>query len=75
MFSMEQEKIIEKQITENGLRQKHKLIRIEQNIIKQALKQYDLQVRSMGRGLEDDFEFFHTCSVAAIYGSSILSED
>jgi len=72
-FSIEQQVIIENQIKEYNLTQKHNIIKIEENILDIALKQYDLEVKSMGRNLEDDPEFFITCSAAAIYANSMLN--
>jgi len=72
-FSIEQQSIIEKQIKEYNLIQKHNLIKIEQNILHKVLKQYELEVKSMGRNMEDDPEFFTTCSAAGIYAMNILN--
>lgn len=73
-FSTQQEVIIEKQLKENNLIQKHNIFKVEKNILEQALNHYKLKVKSMGRNLEDDPEFFATCSAAAVYATSLLSE-
>lgn len=70
-FSTQQEKIIEKQLKENNLMQKHNIFKIEKNILKQVLEHYKLKVKSMGRDLNDDPEFFATCSAAAMYVDSL----
>ncbi len=66
-FSGQYEKIIEKQLLENNLMEKHNIFRVEKDILEQALEHYKLKVSSMGRGLDDDPEFFATCSAPAIY--------
>ncbi len=72
-FSLEHETIIMKQIKENNLMQKHNIFKVEKNILEQALDQYGLEVKSMGRDLKNDPEFFATCSAAAIYAISLLN--
>lgn len=72
-FSTQQEKIIEKQLKENNLIQKHNIFKVEKNILEQVLEYYKLKVKSMGRSLNDDPEFFATCSAAAIYADSLLN--
>lgn len=72
-FSLEHETIIMKQIKENNLMQKHNILKVEENILEQALDQYGLEVKSMGRGLKNDPEFFATCSASAIYAVSLLN--
>lgn len=74
-FSTEQEEIIENQIKENNLLEKHNIIRIEENVLDKALKHYELEVKSMGRSIKDDPEFFATCSVSAIYAVSVLNKN
>ena len=71
-FSIEQEEIIQKQLKENGLIQKHDIFRIETDILGEVLEHYKLEVRTMGRSLADDPEFFNTCSASAIYADSLL---
>ncbi len=72
-FSIEKERVIEKQLKENNLMEKHNIFKVEKNILKEVLKYYKLQVKSMGRNFNDDPEFFNTCSAAAIYVNSLLS--
>ncbi|HZJ76777.1 MAG TPA: DUF3866 family protein, partial [Oscillospiraceae bacterium] len=71
-FSIQQEKIIQKQLKENGLIHKHNIFRVETDILKDALEHYKLEVRTMGRSPADDPEFFNTCSASAIYADSLL---
>ena len=66
-LSMQYEKIIERQLEENNLTHKHNIFKVEKNILKQVLEHYGLRVKSMGRSLDDDPEFFATCSAPAIY--------
>lgn len=70
-FSPQQAKVIEKQLKENDLTQKHNILKIEKNILKQVLEYYGLEVKTMGRDLNDDPEFFATCTAAAIYVASL----
>ena len=71
-LSGQQEEIIERQLEENNLMQKHNIFRVEKNILKQVLEHYGLEVKSMGRSLDDDPEFFATCSASAIYVADSL---
>jgi len=41
-------------------------------MLHEALSQYGLKVKSMGRDLDADPEFFTTCSAAATYAISVL---
>lgn len=77
-FSIEQEEVIREQIKVNNIIHKHNIIRVKDDIsdvLNKALNQYELEVKSMGRDLNDDPEFFNTCSAAAIYANSILNSD
>ena len=72
-FTGKKEEIIENQIIANDLMKKHNIIRLEENVLGKALEEYGLQVKSMGRDLEDDYDFFSTCGAAAIYGISLIN--
>lgn len=71
---VDQEKVIQGQLMEHGLTKKHNIFRIEDNILGEVLKHYNLEVKSMGRTFKDDPQFFTTCSAAAIYANNILNQ-
>ena len=71
-FSIGHERIIQKQLEENDLLQRHNILRVETDILEEALEHYKLGVKTMGRGPTDDPEFFNTCSAAAIHANSLL---
>lgn len=75
LFSPEKNKIIEKQITNGNLAEKHHIISVKENVLLKALNRYDLSVESMGRGLDEDPEFFNTCSSAAMYAHTLIKEE
>lgn len=58
---------VEEQIEKNGLNKKHNIIFIENDNTKEDLEHFNLKVRSMGRGYEEDREFFEAASTAAYY--------
>ncbi len=71
---LHEQDFIKNQIKEGNLNKKHNIIYIEEDILSQVLKKYDLKVKSMGRSFIDDPEFFKTCSVASIYANYLLND-
>lgn len=71
-FSSKIEKRILKQIKEYDIDKKHNIISVNKNCLDEALEHYGLVVKSMGRNLENDREFFNTCSASAIFAVSYL---
>lgn len=59
--------IINKQLKDNNLEEKHNVVYINNNNTKDDLEFFDLKVRSMGRNFEQDKEFFEAASTAAYY--------
>lgn len=64
--------IIMSQISKNNISHKHNIVIIDSDIVFQALRYYNVDVSTMGRGLYEDREFFITCGCAALYAASIL---
>ena len=58
---------IKAQLEESGLMEKHDIFFIDNDLTKKALDNYGMRVRSMGRGFEDDEEFFKAASAAAYH--------
>ena len=58
---------VKAQLEESGLMEKHDVIFIDNDLTKAALDQYGMKVKSMGRGFEDDEEFFKAASAAAYH--------
>ena len=50
-----------------NLEDKHNVVYIENNKAKEDLEHFNLKVRTMGRGYEQDTEFFEAASTAAYY--------
>ncbi|WP_213951630.1 DUF3866 family protein [Tepidanaerobacter syntrophicus] len=63
---------IQKQIDENTLNQKHKIIYVDElEKLTQDLLSFDFKLSTMGRGIDKDAEFFITAAAAGYYASSI----
>lgn len=63
---------IQNQIDENTLNQKHRIIYIDETEkIFQNLLSFDFKLSTMGRGIDEDAEFFITAAAAGYYASSI----
>ena len=56
---------VKNQLNTNSLCNKHEVVYIKEDDTKANLDFYDLKVKSMGRGFEEDEEFFKSCSGAA----------
>ena len=78
MDRQKRNKVIE-QLKENGLSGKHRIVFMEGREIEQALYHYDLHPTTMGRGLDEEPQFFYAIGAAGRYGlkyfSSLLSGD
>lgn len=78
MDRQKRNKVIE-QLKENGLSSKHRIVFMEGREIEQALYHYDLHPTTMGRGLEEEPQFFYAIGATGRYGlkyfSSLLSGD
>lgn len=58
---------IKKQVENNNLEDIHNVVYIENNNTKDDLEYFNLKVKSMGRDIEQDREFFDAASTAAYY--------
>lgn len=70
----EKHDIIMSQIMQNNINIRHDLVIEDSDIVFNALKYYNVDVSTMGRGLYQDRDFFITCGCAAKYGSSIVKK-
>lgn len=66
-YEEEKLNIIDKQLKDNKLVDKHNIVYIKNNNAKEDLDYFGLKVRSMGRNFEQDKEFFEAASTAAYY--------
>lgn len=58
---------ITRQLKESGILQKHRFIMADGSIVKQAAERYNVTLKTMGRSLMEDLEFYLSCgSVASI---------
>ncbi|MFY9414472.1 MAG: DUF3866 family protein [Tepidanaerobacteraceae bacterium] len=65
--------LIKKQIVKNELDKNHKIVYIEErDKILESLLHFDFKLSTMGRGLDQEEEFFLTAGAAGFYASSIL---
>ncbi|MCC5909921.1 MAG: DUF3866 family protein [Clostridiaceae bacterium] len=71
MPSKERE-VIYKQIKNLKILKKHNIIERDGTLLIDALKKFDLSVKTMGREFNEDKYFFLTCAAAAKYGYSIM---
>ena len=67
MYKKENLDIIKKQIEVNGLDKIHKIKYIENLKTKEDLEYFNLKVKSMGRSIDQDREFFDASSTIAYY--------
>jgi hypothetical protein len=58
---------IKKQIDDNKINEKHKIIYIDNDTTKDDLEFFKLKVKSMNRNFEEDKEFFEAASTVACY--------
>jgi len=65
--------LIKKLIVKNELDKNHKIVYIEErDKILESLLHFDFKLSTMGRGLDQEEEFFLTAGAAGFYASSIL---
>lgn len=64
-FQNEKEAYIKKQITAHSIDKKHDVLFVEFNDIIDLLKKSNVRMKTMGRALEDDIEYFVTVGVNA----------
>lgn len=75
-YSSEKMEKISDQISEYDLDIKHDILMVngcEMNL-KEALENYDLKVSTMGRGINEDPDFFYTAVASSIFVSEIVEE-
>ncbi|WP_066637511.1 DUF3866 family protein [Desulfolucanica intricata] len=65
--------IIQKQLVDSGIKQKHVIKTIDSSSTSAILKHYGLKVKTMGRGIEDDPAFFLACGAAGIGAAEMIS--
>lgn len=64
--------LVWEQIKAAGLERRHRVLFKDGSMLESALAQYDLQVSTMGRGLEEDPEFFRAAAAAASHAATLL---
>ncbi len=67
--------ILMNQLEENNVYARHNVIIREGLLVEKALHYYGLEVKTMGRTLEEDRVFFEAVGSAAIYAAELLRED
>ncbi|AOY77084.1 DUF3866 family protein [Clostridium formicaceticum] len=67
-----EKKFLYEQLEYLNIHRKHTIIEEDGSILSEALNQFNLSVKTMGRSLKDDTVFFLACSAAAVYGCGLL---
>ncbi|KNF07418.1 hypothetical protein CLPU_17c00430 [Gottschalkia purinilytica] len=67
-------KYLNKQITDVNLDDKHRIIYEDGEQIKEALNKYNLKIKTMGRGYEEDKEFFTTLGAVGKSAINLLKD-
>ncbi len=75
-YSPEKMDKISNQISEHDIDVKHDMVIVNgaEKTTKEALDKYGLKVSTMGRGIEEEPEFFYTAVASAIFVSDIVEE-
>ncbi|MGE5416341.1 MAG: DUF3866 family protein [Acidobacteriota bacterium] len=69
----EKQSLIQDQIDQYGLDQKHELIYRDGSLIDHVFERYGLKTTTMGRGRQEDHEFFQTLGAAAQAASELVA--
>ncbi|SES70439.1 Protein of unknown function [Natronincola peptidivorans] len=72
LLPKKEKKIIYNQIEDLNIIEKHNIIEIDGSILLDALKHFNLNVKTMGRDYDADPFYFLACSAAAMYGFNYL---
>lgn len=64
--------VLEKQLTESGLSELHEIYMVKSDSTKASMEKFGMKVKSMGRGYDEDEEFFKSSSGAASYIAEVL---
>ncbi len=67
-------KIIMSQLEDSGIKSRHEVREVDCSLVLDLLKECDLKPSSMGRGLDDDPEFFMAAGAAGILASDAMSD-
>ena len=70
-LSMEQEELIERQLKESGILQRHEVVEVDFD--EAEIDLLGLEVKTMGRTQNDDPAFFAACFAAGIFAAQLLS--
>lgn len=65
---------IKEQMRDNGIDSKHNVVYIKNENSKDDLEHFGLKVKSMGRGFDQDREFFEAASTAAYYLAEVYDD-
>lgn len=68
----EKAELVKRQLEEAGIPRLHRVVEVDASVTPDALKQFDLKVTTMGRGLDQDPEFFLAAGASGIHVGSGL---
>lgn len=74
LMDAEKTALVRRQLLESGLTEKHALVEVDGNPALAALHEYGVRVTTMGRGVDEDKEFFLAAGAAGIYAAGIYLE-
>lgn len=71
---MDREKtaLVNAQLEESGISGQHRLVEVDASVTAEALAGYGLKVNTMGRGFEQDREFFLAAGAAGVHAAGLL---
>lgn len=72
LMSPEKSELVWKQLKESGLAGKHRIVEIDGSAGLEFLYKKDIQVKTMGRSVDDDPEFFLAAAAAGILAAELL---
>ncbi|MGB9803300.1 DUF3866 family protein [Desulfofundulus sp.] len=72
VLAPEKRALIWRQLQESGILDKHRIIEVEDNPTREALQEYGLTVTTMGRGIDEDPDFFLAAGAAGAYAAGLF---
>ncbi|KJS18565.1 MAG: hypothetical protein VR69_00280 [Peptococcaceae bacterium BRH_c4b] len=65
--------LVKEQLEDSGISRLHRTVEIDASATGEILREYGLKVATMGRGYEQDSEFFMAAGAAGIYAANLLN--
>ncbi|RKO66793.1 DUF3866 family protein [Desulfofundulus salinus] len=71
-LALEKHALVWRQLQESGILDRHRVVVVEDNPTREALQEYGLAVTTMGRGIDEDPEFFLAAGAAGAYAAGLF---